>query len=147
VVPLSLALFFAIMTVFIGADGAYSWRESRPRSQPTAVADGTVVAEREPTWFDKGSGTAIVRYTVGGVDYSIETGRDPGDRFLRAGDVVPIEYVVARPADGRSTWAVEAARSDAVFGLTVAGICAGIGLVSGIGYLVGRRRSGGRRFA
>jgi hypothetical protein len=40
--------------------------------------------------------TVIVRYTVGGVAYSIETARDPGDRFLRAGDVVPIEYVVAR---------------------------------------------------
>ncbi|MEU4604216.1 hypothetical protein AB0F43_14645 [Kribbella sp. NPDC023972] len=110
------------------------------------MADGTVFAEREPGWFDKGSGTVIVRYTVGGVDYLIETARDPGDRFLRAGDVVPIEYVVARPADGRSVWAVEAARSDAVFGLTVAGICAGLGVISGVGYLVGRWRSSGRRF-
>ena len=143
-VPVSLVLFFAGMTVLIGADGAHSWHESRPWPEPTSITDGTVVAEHEPAWFDRGSGTVIVRYAVGGVDYSIETGRDPDDRFLRAGDVVPVEYVVARPAAARSTWAVEGARSDGAFGLTVAGICAGLAAISGVCYLVGRWRSSGR---
>jgi hypothetical protein len=144
-VPLSLVAFFALMTVALGADGGYSWHQSRPRSEPTAVVDGTVVAEREPGWFSRGSGSVVIRYTVGGVDYTVETGREPGDRVLRAGDVVPVEYVVTRAADGRSTWAVEAARSDGVFGLVGAAGCAGLGVVSGIGYLVGRWRSSGRR--
>jgi hypothetical protein len=139
-VPRSLVAFFALMAVVTGADGGWSWHESRPKSEPTATVEGMVIEEREPAWFSKGSGSAVIHYVVSGVDHTIETGRDPGDHFLRTGDVVPVEYVVARPADGRSTWAVESTRSDATFGLTLAGICPGLGLVSGLGYRVGRWR-------
>lgn len=144
-VPGALVLFFVVMTVVIGADGTLSWHSSRPRHEPTAVVDGTVIAELEPGWFDRGPGKVTIRYAVGAVDYSIDVGRDPGDRFFRTGDVVPVEYVIARPADGRSAWNVESARSDARFGFWVAGICGGLGVLSGAGYVGGRWRSSGRR--
>ncbi len=140
-VPLSLVGFLALMTVMFGGIGAHSWYESRPRSEPTSVVDGSVVAVHGPGLLEKGSGSVTIRYTVQGTDYSIEVNADTGDRLLRQGDVVPVEYLVARPADGRITWAVESARSDVTFWLVLAGVCGMLGVASGIGHLVGRRRA------
>jgi len=100
-----------------------------------------VVAVHGPGLLEKGSGSVTIRYTVQGTDYSIEVNADTGDRLLRQGDVVPVEYLVARPADGRITWAVESARSDVTFWLVLAGVCGVLGVASGIGHLVGRRRA------
>jgi hypothetical protein len=138
-------LFFALMTVAFGSLGLHARSVARPSDQPTATTNGTVVKIHEPGWFDKGSGTVDIRYAVSGVEHTFNTTRDPGEHFLRLGDVVPVEYVVAEPGKGRSTWAVESARSDQTFWLWLAGGCAGLGLLSGAGYLGGRLRSSGRR--
>ncbi|NIK57084.1 DUF3592 domain-containing protein [Kribbella shirazensis] len=144
-VPGSLVGFFLLIAVLFGALGLHARSVARPANQATAITNGTVVAVHEPGWFDRGSGSVDIRYTVAGVGHTIESTRDPGEHFLRLGDVVPIEYVVAEPAKGRSTWVVESAREDRVFWLWLAGICAGLGLLSGAGYAVGRLRSSGRR--
>ncbi len=144
-VPLSLVLFFVIITVPFGGLGLQARNAARPAEQPTATASGTVVAIHEPRWFEKGSGTVDVRYAVSGAEHTFNTGRDPGEHVLRLGDVVPVEYVVAEPGNGRCTWAVESARSDQTFWLWLAGICAVLGLLSGAGWLGGRLRSSGRR--
>lgn len=145
-VPLSLVLFFVIIAVPFGGLGLQARSAARPADGPTATTNGTVVAIHEPSWFDKGSGTVDIRYGVSGVEHTFKTGRDPGDEhFFRLGDVVPVEYVVAEPGKGRSTWAVESARSDQTFWLWLAGGCAVLGLLSGAGWLVGRLRSSGRR--
>ncbi|TCC18055.1 hypothetical protein [Kribbella speibonae] len=144
-VPLSLVSFFALMAVIFGGLGLAARSASQPADEPTAVTNGTVVAIHEPGLLDKGSGSVDIRYTVGGVDHTFETDRDPGDHFLRLGDVVPVEYVVADPSKGRAIWEVEAAGEDKAGWLWIAGICAVLGLLSGAGYLVGRWRSSGRR--
>ncbi|MFF0264459.1 hypothetical protein [Kribbella sp. NPDC004536] len=145
VVPGSLVGFFALMAVAGGVIGGLSWSDSRRSSAPSGTVDGAVVRTREAGWFSKGSGTAVVRYAVDGVEYTFETPRDPGDHFLRTGDVVPVVYVVAEPARGRSTWELEDVRLDATIGLTIGAVCGGLGLISGGWYLVGRWRSSGRR--
>jgi hypothetical protein len=129
-VPGSLVLFFALMTLAFGSLGVHARQVSRPWDGPTATTNGTVVAVHEPAWFEKGSGTVDIRYTVAGVEHVIETGRDPGEH---------------EPAKARSTWAVESARSDATFWLWLGGGCGVLGLLSGVGYLGGRLRSSGRR--
>jgi hypothetical protein len=144
-VPGSPVGFFLIIAVPFGVLGLHARSVAQPAEQPTAITNGTVVAVHEPAWHEKGSGSVDIRYTVNGVDHTFETTRDPGDHFLRLGDVVPVEYVVAEPAKARSTWAVEAAREDAVFWPWLAGICAVLGLLSGAGYVAGRWRSSARR--
>jgi hypothetical protein len=139
--PLSAVGFLALMAVIFGAIGAFAWEDARPQDEPTAVVDGSVVAVHGPGLLDRGSGSVTIGYTVEGADYSMEVDADVGDRVLGQGDVVPVEYVVARPADGRSTWAVESARSDATFWLVSAVVCGVLGIASGIAYLVGRRRA------
>jgi hypothetical protein len=139
-VPLSAVGFLALMAVVFGAIGAFAWEDARPQDELTAVVDGSVVVVHGPGLLDRGSGSVTIRYVVQGADYSIEVDADIGDRVLRQGDVVPVEYVVARPAEGRSTEAVESARSDTVFWLSSAGVCGLLAVASGIGYLVGRRR-------
>ncbi|WP_327637302.1 hypothetical protein OHB24_02620 [Kribbella sp. NBC_00482] len=141
VVPLSLVLFFALMTVAFGGLGLHARSVAQVADQPTTITSGTVVKIHEPGWFDKGSGTVDIRYAVSGVEHTFNTARDPGEHFLRLGDVVPVEYVVAEPGTARSTWAVESARSDRTFWLWLAGGCAVLGLLSGVGWL----RSSGRR--
>jgi hypothetical protein len=144
-VPLSLVLFFVLVAIPFGSLGLHARSAARPLDQPTAITDGTVVTVHEPGWFDEGSGTVDIRYAVGGVEHTFETDRDPGEHFFRVGDVVPVEYVVANPGKARSTWAVESARSDQTFWLWLGGSCAGLAVLSGAGYLVGRLRSSGRR--
>lgn len=138
---LALVQFFAFLTAAFGGLGLYSSHLSRPLDQPTARASGTVVSTHESTWFPKRAGSASVRYAVGGADYLIKTRRDPGEHFLRIGDVVPVEYAVAAPAAARGVWAADAARSDATVCFWIAGVCAGLGLVSFGGWW----RSSGRR--
>ncbi|WP_134006676.1 MULTISPECIES: DUF3592 domain-containing protein [Kribbella] len=144
-VPGSLVLFFALMTLAFGSLGLHARQVSRPWDGPTATTSGTVVSVHEPAWFEKGSGSVDIRYTVAGVEHVIETGRDPGEHVLALGEVVPVEYDVAEPAKARSTWAVESARSDATFWLWLGGGCGVLGLLSGAGWLGGRLRSSGRR--
>ncbi|GAA1587567.1 hypothetical protein GCM10009804_49620 [Kribbella hippodromi] len=149
---LALVQFFAFLVAAFGGIGLYSWYTSRPLDQPTATVSGTVVSTHGPAWYSKGAGAANVQYAVGGTDYQIKTRQAPGDYFLRIGDVTPIEYVVAAPATARAVWAVDSARSDARVCFWIAGICAGLGLVSCGGWWLssGRRGGlfgwGGRRF-
>ncbi|RZT19973.1 hypothetical protein EV649_3113 [Kribbella sp. VKM Ac-2569] len=144
-VPGSLVAFFLLIAIPFGALGLHARSVARPADEPTAITHGTVVVIHEPGLLDKSSGTVDIRYSVGGVDHTFETDRDPGEHFFRLGDVVPVEYVIAEPAKGRAVWAVESARDDRGFWLWLAGICAVLGLLSGAGYLVGRLRSSGRR--
>ncbi|TCC42069.1 hypothetical protein [Kribbella speibonae] len=144
-VPGSLAVFFVLMTVAFGSLGLHARSVAEPADQATAITNGTVVKIHEPGLLDKGSGTVDVRYSVGGVDYTFTTGRDPGDHLLALDQVIPVEYVVADPAKGRAVWRVEAARDDQTFWLWLAGGCAVLGVLSGAGCLVGRLRSSGRR--
>ncbi|WP_350281464.1 DUF3592 domain-containing protein [Kribbella sp. HUAS MG21] len=144
-VPGSLVGFFLLIAVLFGALGLHARSVARPMGQPTATTNGTVVAVHEPGWSEKGSGSVDIRYTVAGVDHTFESDRDPGEHFLRLGDVVPVEYVVAEPTRARSTWVVESAREDGVYWPWLAGICAVLGLLSGLGYVVGRSRSSARR--
>lgn len=144
-VPGSLVAFFLLIAVPFGALGFEARSAARPVPGPTAFANGAVVKVHEPGWFEKSSGSVEIRYVVDGTTYTFEATRDPGDHFFRLGDVVPVEYVVAEPAKGRSTWVVESARSDQAFWLWSAAVCGGLGVVTGVGYLVGRLRSSGRR--
>ncbi|MET9317807.1 hypothetical protein ABZX12_38800 [Kribbella sp. NPDC003505] len=144
-VPGSLVLFFVLVAIPFGALGLHARSAAASADGPTAITDGTVVAIHEPRLLDKGSGTVDIRYSVGGADHSFETDRDAGDDIFRLGDVVPVEYVVAEPGKARAVWAVESAREDAVFWLWLSGVCAGLGVLSGVGYLVGRWRSSARR--
>lgn len=144
-VPVSLVLFFALMTLAFGS----LWVHARQVSQPwddrlTATTDGTVVTVHEPAWWEKGSGSVDIRYSVAGADYVIETGRDPGEHVLAVGEVVPIQYVATGPADARCVWTVESARSDVTFWFWLSAGCAFLGLLSLIGFLGGRWRSSGR---
>lgn len=143
-VPVSLVLFFALMTVAFGGLWVHARQVSQPWDRPTATTNGTVVTVHEPPWWEKGSGSVDIRYSVAGADYVIETGRDPGEHVLAVGEVVPIQYVVAAPADARCVWTVESARSDATFWFWLSAGCAVLGLLSLIGFLVGRWRSSGR---
>ncbi|HWD81659.1 MAG TPA: hypothetical protein VG497_22345 [Kribbella sp.] len=144
-VPGSLVAFFVVISIPFGALGFEARSAARPAEGPTALTNGTVTAVHEPGWFEKGSGSVEIRYVVDGTAHTFEATRDPGEHFFRLGDVVPVEYVVAEPAKGRSTWVVESARSDQAFWLWSAGICGGLGVLSAAGYLVGRLRSSGRR--
>ncbi|RZU18868.1 hypothetical protein EV645_1068 [Kribbella rubisoli] len=144
-VPVSLVLFFVLMTLAFGGLWVHHRQLARPWDGPTATTSGTVVTVHEPAWWEKGSGSVDIRYSVAGADYVIETGRDPGEHFLAVGEVVPVEYVVTRPAAGRCVWTVESARSDASFWFWLSAGCAGLGLLSLIGFLAGRWRSSGRR--
>jgi hypothetical protein len=139
-VPGSLVAFLALMTAAAAGGSLYSWYQSRPLPSPTVVVDGKVVEEREPAWFSKGDGSVIIRYDVPGGSRSFESKRDPGEHFLRLGDVVPVEYSAQDPANGRSTWVAEDSRGDAKFLRIAAGSLGGLGLISGVGWVVGRRR-------
>jgi hypothetical protein len=139
-VPGSLVAFLALMTAAAAGGSLYSWYHSRPLPSPTVVVDGKVVEEREPAWFSKGDGSVIIRYDVPGGSRSFETTTDPGEHILRLGDVVPVEYSEHDPTNGRSTWAADDARGDATF-LRIAALgVGGLGLISGVGWVVGRRR-------
>ncbi|WP_410785153.1 hypothetical protein [Kribbella sp. C-35] len=144
-VPGSLVVFLVLMTVAFGSLGLHARSVAKPADQPTATTTGTVVKIHEPSLLDKGSGTVDVRYSVGGVEYTFNTGRDPGEHFLALGEEVPVEYVIADPAKGRAVWRVESARDDQTFWLALGGGCGVFALLSGAGYLVGRLRSSGRR--
>ncbi|MFC6161674.1 hypothetical protein [Kribbella jiaozuonensis] len=144
-VPVSLVLFCLLMTLAFGGEWVHARKLSRPLDGPTATTTGTVATVHEPPWWDNGSGSADIRYAVAGTDYVIETGRDPGEHFLALDEVVPVEYVVGGPATARCVWTVESARSDAAFWFWLAAGCAGLGLLSLSGFLVGRWRSSGRR--
>lgn len=144
-VPGGLVTLFLVIAVLFGALGLQARSAARPADGPAAITNGTVVVIHGPSVLNKGSGTAEIRYSVGGVGYTFETGRDFGEHVLALGEVLPVEYVIAEPAKGRAVGAVEAARDDQGFWLWLAAICAGLGLLSGAGYLVGRWRSSGRR--
>ncbi|WP_329002690.1 hypothetical protein OHA18_05980 [Kribbella sp. NBC_00709] len=144
-VPVSLVLFFVLITLPFGSLWMHARQLSRPWDGPTATTSGTVVTVHEPDWWEEGSGSVDIRYSVAGTNYEFETGRDPGEHFLAVGEVVPVEYVVAGPAAGRCVWTVESARSDATFWFWLSAGCAGLGLLSLIGFLAGRWRSSGRR--
>jgi hypothetical protein len=139
-VPASLVGFFALVAVIFGAIGLHAWQVSRPWSEATAVVDGVVVAYHEPGLAERGAGTVIVRYTVHGSSYTLEIDADTGDRVIREGDTVPVEYAINRPARARAVWTVEAGRTDTPFWVGLSGLCAVLGAASGVGYLVGRRR-------
>ncbi|GAB3948549.1 hypothetical protein GCM10029976_079950 [Kribbella albertanoniae] len=136
-----MVAFFALMVLFAGVGSTYFWYRTRPLPSPVAVADGRVVEIREPGWFDRGSGSVVVRYVVSGADHVIETRRHPGDHFLQLGDVVPVEYSGPNPAEGRSVWAIEERQEDYRYLRIGALVCAGLGLLSGMGWGVGRWRS------
>jgi hypothetical protein len=144
-VPGGLVVFFVLMAAAFGSLGLHARSVARPADQPTATTNGTVVKVHEPGLLDKGSGTVDIRYSVGGVDHTFNTGRDPGEHVLALGEVVPVEYVIADPARGRAVWTVESARDDKTFWLALGGGCGVLALLSGAGYLVGRLRSSGRR--
>lgn len=139
-VPGSLVGFFAIVTVIFGGIGVHAWQISRPWSEPTAVVDGVVVTFHEPGLIEKGAGTVIVRYTVHGSSHTLELDADTGERMIKVGDTMPVEYAVNRPARARAVWAVEAARADAPAWAGLSGLCAVFGAASGAAYLIGRRR-------
>lgn len=139
-VPGSLVGFFAIVAVIFGAIGVHDWQVSRPWSEPTAVVDGVVVTFHEPGLIEKGAGTVIVRYTVDGSSHTLEINADTGDRVIKVGDTMPVEYAVNRPARARAVWTVEAGRTDAPFWAALSGTCVVLGAASGIAYLIGRRR-------
>ncbi|GAB2630138.1 hypothetical protein [Kribbella swartbergensis] len=139
-VPGSLVGFFAVVTVIFGAISVDAWQMSRPWSEPTALIDGVVVTFHEPGLLEKGSGTVIVRYTVDGSSNQLEIDADTGDRMIKVGDTIPVEYAVNRPARARAVWTVEAGRTDAPFWAGLSALCAVLGAASGIGYLIGRRR-------
>jgi hypothetical protein len=143
-VPGSLAAFVLLVAIPFGALGLQARHVTRPADGPTAITNGIVVVIHEPSLLDKGSGTVDIRYSVDGVDHTFETDRDFGEHFLAPGEVLPVEYVIADLAKGRAVWVVEAARDDQGFWLWLAGICVGLGLLSGVGYLVGRSRSTAR---
>jgi hypothetical protein len=140
-VPASLIGFLALIGVFFGFLAANAWHDSRSWDEPTAVVNGVVVQVDGPGPIERDSGTAVVRYSVGPDDHTIEIGRNPDDEhFLSLGDVLPVEYAVARPGQARAVWAVESARDDLTFWGLSAGACAVLAAASGVGYLVGRRR-------
>jgi len=139
-VPGSLVGFFAIVAVIFGAIGVHAWQVSRPWSEPTAVVDGVVVTFHEPGLVEKGAGTVIVRYTVDGSSHTLEIDADTGDRVIKVGDTMPVEYAVNRPAHARAVWTVGAGRPDAPFWAGLSGLCVVLGAASGIAYLIGRRR-------
>lgn len=139
-VPGSLVGFFAIVAVIFGAIGVRDWYVSRPWSEPTAVVDGVVVNFDAPGLIEKGAGSVIVQYTVGGSTHTLETDADTGHRLIKVGDTPSVEYAINRPSHARAVWTVESARADAPFWAGSSGVCVALGAASGIGYLVGRRR-------
>jgi hypothetical protein len=141
-IPASAVGFFVLMTVAFGALAAHSWYGSRSWDEPTALVDGSVVAVHKPSVFSKGSGKVDVRYTVGGQEHTIKIGADPGDRFLRMGDALPVEYSTGDPNRARAVWAVESSRSDVTFWGISAALCGVLGIATGVGYLVGPRQRG-----
>ncbi|MFK4087328.1 hypothetical protein ACI2LF_24685 [Kribbella sp. NPDC020789] len=144
-VPGSLVAFLALMTTAATVGSLYFWYDSRPLPSPTVVADGKVIEEREPAWYSKGDGSVIIQYDAPGGTRSFESGRDPGDHFLRLGDVVPVEYSAQHPSNGRSTWMVEDARENTTILRISALSCAGLGVISAAAWVVGRRRARKRR--
>ncbi|WP_344838947.1 hypothetical protein [Kribbella ginsengisoli] len=136
----AVVAFFGLMLLFFGVLAGHQWQVSRGWDETTAVVDGVVVGVCEPGWYDNGSGSVEIRYVVGGAEYRFETDRDPGDYFFRVNDMLPVEYAVARPERGRAVWAVEAARDDLRFWGGLTGLCAVLGVASGVAWLVGRRR-------
>ncbi|MGZ0151506.1 hypothetical protein ACXJJ3_30935 [Kribbella sp. WER1] len=144
-VPGSLVAFFVLMAIMFGSLGLQARSVARPPDGPTARTSGTVVAVHEPPWYEKGSGTVDIRYSVDGAEFMVKTGRDPGEHLLALGEVVPIEYELAEPSSARCVWTVESARDDQTFWLWLGGSCAALALLSGLGYGVPRWRSSGRR--
>jgi hypothetical protein len=139
-VPGSLVGFLAFIAVLFGAIGVHAWHASRPWSEPTAVVDGVAATFHEPGLLDKGAGTVIVRYTVDGSSHTLEIDADTGDRLIKVGDAVPVEYAVNQPARSRAVWTVEAGRTDAPYWAGLSVLCAVLGATSGIAYLIGHRR-------
>jgi hypothetical protein len=132
------------MTLCFGFLAGQSWQNSRAWDEATAVVDGTVVEIFEPGLMVKGSGSVLVRYVAGGAEHEIEIGRNPGEHLLRLGEVLPIEYAVARPGRARAVLAAETARSDLGLWAVIAGLFAVLAIASGAGYLVGQLRRAGR---
>ncbi|MGH3465391.1 MAG: hypothetical protein ACRDP9_28310 [Kribbellaceae bacterium] len=87
-VPGSLIGFFAIVAVIFAALGVHAWQVSRPWPEPTAVVDGVAASYHEPGLLDRGAGTVVVRYTVGGAPYTLELAADTDDRVIKHGDTV-----------------------------------------------------------
>lgn len=135
--PGSLIGFFAIVAVIFAGLGVHAWQVSRPWPEPTAVVDGVAASFHEPGLLDRGAGTVVVRYTVGGAPYTLDIAADTDDRVIKQGDTVPVEYAINRPTHARAVWTVEAGRTDAPFWAGLAGLCAALGVASGVGYLSG----------
>lgn len=133
------AVSFFCLAVIIGGVALAAWLNSRPWDG-TAVIDGKVAAVYEPPWFDDGQGKAWIQYYAGDSWHQFERGWNSHGHQLRTDEVLPVEYVIAKPSKARTVWQVEDWRGRVRPLASIAGGLGALGLIALISYVIGERR-------
>jgi hypothetical protein len=141
-VPRSLVAFFALTGAVFLADGIFTVDQG--------VFDGDLATtSAEVVRYDDGPGgfgerELVVRFTAAGREITTKVkaeDRVEESRVPAPGGRQDVEYVVTDPARARPAGATQANRDDAHFSRVCAYVCWSLAALTGVAYLVGRRRS------
>lgn len=144
-VPGSLVAFFALTSAVALLTVILATASDRQFSRGADVTSAKVLAVEGPAWWDKGAGTILVRFSVGSRELTTHISGELGDG--KVGDVPPqlgeqleVEYLRSDPQTAQATATAQENKSDLGWARWFfAGAVLGL-IVSGIGWVVGRRR-------